>query len=233
MRVNERLAGRVVCATVGTVGALLLVSACNTGTSGPAAATTTGPVTSSAAPVATTPPASTPPATTAGAPAAQSSATPRCHTKDLSIALGAKKSTDTPQSVQGQLGALDHEEVPVIYTNISGHTCTMFGFGGVDLHGPSDAPGEPGFARQGPVFSVPRDGLAAKVVRLAPGAHAHVAIDYIVSDAQVKWQPTSIVVTPPDETTQLTATWNTGDSVLLDSEGRVGEPSLQPVTAGN
>lgn len=230
MRGNAKLVGRAAVGTVAAFGAVALVSACGgPAQSAAAPATTTTSATSGFTPV---PAGAAQPATGAAAPAA-STAAPRCHTSDLSIALGPKRSTDTAQSVQGELGALDHEAVAVIYTNNSGHPCTMFGFGGVDLHGPSDGPGLPGSKPQGPVFSVPRDALTPTTVLLAPGGHAHVTINYIVSDATVKWLPTGIVVTPPDETTQLTASWTTGDPVLLDSEGQVGEPSLQPVMSGS
>jgi hypothetical protein len=109
----------------------------------------------------------------------------------------------------------------------------MSGYGGVDLHGPSDPPAIPNTPAQGPVFSVHRSGLPVRTVTLTPGATAHVSISYLVPTAGVRWLPTQAVVTPPNETTQLTVPWTTGDPVLLESEGEAGAPTISPVAAGS
>ncbi|HET6504280.1 MAG TPA: DUF4232 domain-containing protein [Amycolatopsis sp.] len=189
----------------------LLLGACQssaTGASEPSTpSSSTGPTT-----VATS-------AEAAGSGAGQASSTsvPRCHTADLSASLGAKQGS-------GQV------TVPLVYTNTSGHTCTLDGFGGVDLHGPNDA-------TFGPVYSLPRESATPKLVRLAPGASAHVPITYLVGDASPgpdvgNWLPTTVVATPPDETTQLTVPWTMGDTVERQDAATHPGTYIGPVTEG-
>jgi hypothetical protein len=170
--------------------------------------------------------------TSAATPAKSDTGTPSCHTADLSAAFGAKKSLNTPQSVQGELGALDHEEVALVYTNISGHDCTMDGFGGMDLYGPSLPPGDSMSPPQGPVFSAKRSGATPTSVLLHPGDTAHLEVAYLVSTDRPAWVPTRIAVTPPNETTQLGLNWTVGDAVLLYDGGQNWGPTISPVLAG-
>lgn len=68
---------------------------------------------------------------------------------ELSAALGTKKKL--PVDVQGQLGATGaHCRVDLVWTNTSHASCTLRGFGGVDLDGPYL--GTVG----GPTYSLPR-----------------------------------------------------------------------------
>src|SRR6202000_508756 len=91
----------------------------------PAQQATTGPGTAPSAVTSTT--------ATAGAGVAEADVS-RCHTSDLSAHLGPLTTGDS---------------VHLVYTNPSGHTCTMDGYGGVALRGPADP--------TGPVFSLRRD----------------------------------------------------------------------------
>lgn len=150
-----------------------------------------------------------------GAGQVSSTSVPRCHTADLSARLGAKHGTD-------------QATVPLVYTNTSGHTCTLDGFGGVDLHGPNDA-------NFGPVYSLPRQSATPKLVRLAPGASGHVLITYLVGDGTPgpdvdNWRPTTVVATPPDETTQLTVPWS--DDVQRQDAATHPGTYIGPVTEG-
>lgn len=174
-----------------------------------------------------TPATSTPATSTPSSPAGSASATPtahptpaattRCHTSDLSAALGAKAGT-------GQT------TVPVVYTNTSGHTCTMYGFGGVDLHGPQ-------YPTYGPVYSLPRQQAAPLKVTLAPGGHAHVTITYLLNRGQAArsqpWRPAYLLITPPDETTSLRVAWTTGDAVVRQDGATHPGTYISPVTAGS
>jgi hypothetical protein len=117
----------------------------------------------------------------------------------------------------------------------------MDGYGGIDLHGPSDP--------NGPVFSLRRDPDvqardAAKLpkptlVALAPGGVAHTVITFglwtqgdIGSNGSTKWVPTEIVSTPPNETTSLTTPWPTGIPVVRDDGATVSGSYISPVESG-
>lgn len=192
----------------------LLLGACGS-TGGQAAAPTDASVPPSEAAATPTTPAPLPARSETAAPTS-SGTTPRCHTSDLSARLGAKSGT-------GQV------TVPVIYTNVSDHVCTMQGFGGVDLDGPE-------YPTWGPTYSLPRQEATPQPVRLPLGGHAHVVITYLVDDGQSNvsgpWTPTTVVVTPPDETTQLHLAWTAGDAVARQDAATHPGTYIGPVTAG-
>jgi hypothetical protein len=154
----------------------------------------------------------------------------RCHTADLSVRMG------TPAY------HLDGGSVPLVYTNVSGHTCTMDGFGGVDLHGPADPNGPVDSLRRDPdvqgrdAADLPRPTL----VRLAPGGTAHTLITFrspaggdIGSSGSTSWTPTEVVCTPPDETTTLSTPWLHGVGVLRQDSATVSDTYLGPVQVGS
>lgn len=208
----------------------VLLAACGstgsqaTSPTGNEVASDTATATSTAA---TDAPAARTPATSPTSPPSSASATQtahptpattsRCHTSDLSAALGAKSGT-------GQM------TVPVVYTNTSDHTCTMYGFGGVDLHGPQ-------YPTYGPVYSLRRQQAAPLKVALAPGGHAHVTITYLLNRGQAArsapWRPAYLLITPPDETTSLRVAWTTGDAVLRQDGATHPGTYISPVTAGS
>lgn len=223
------MAGKVVlgAAVGGGVLALGLLTAC--GGPGQAAAgggTTTPPGTASDfAPVTTSASAGS------GAGAVTTgTAVSRCHTKDLSARVGAVSTNASHGST-----------VTLVYTNVSGHECTMDGYGGVDLHGPADP--------NGPVFSLRRDpdvqGRDADSlpkpgrVTLVPGGKAHTVITFglfetgdVGSMGSTRWVPTDIVSTPPNETTSLTTPWPTGVPVLRDDAATISHSYISPVESG-
>jgi uncharacterized protein DUF4232 len=151
-----------------------------------------------------------------------------CRSADLSAALGSK--TELPVDVQGQLGAAGtHYSVNLVWTNHSGHTCTMHGFGGVDVDGPDQG------SSGGPTYSLPRTGETPVTVTLAPGASAHTTIDYIdptSPESGPLWTPTHLEVTPPNETTHLSVPWTAGTPVYQDPQDGPVAASMSPITAG-
>lgn len=200
-----------------------LLGACSGATTGNAAATTQPTFT----PVSANSAAAAPSASSTAPQADGTAAISRCHTGDLSARLGTVTDGDT---------------VHLIYTNKSGHTCTMDGYGGVDLHGPADP--------NGPVFSLRRDpdvqGRDAdklpkpSLVTLAPGGTAHTVITFgryspgdIGSQGSTKWVPTQIVSTPPDETTSLTTPWLPDTPVVRDDGATISRSYLSPIESGS
>ncbi|SEP49017.1 DUF4232 domain-containing protein [Amycolatopsis saalfeldensis] len=155
-----------------------------------------------------------------------------CRSADLKAALGAKQ--EVPTDVQGQLGAAGtHYKVNLVWTNHSGHSCTMQGFGGVDVVGP-------GQGSNHPTFSLPRMGETPAVVKLAAGGTAHTTINYIDpsgvqpdSQAAQLWTPTHLSVTPPNETTHLSVPWTLGTPFYQDSEAGIAAAGISPVIAGS
>ncbi|MFJ5924650.1 DUF4232 domain-containing protein [Kitasatospora sp. NPDC092948] len=85
--------------------------------------------------------------------------------------------------------------------NRSAATCTMHGFPGVDL------------VSDGTTWSLPRARAEqARTVTLPPGGTAYVLIDYLPyrgrgQRGQSEFKVTSMVLTPPDDTGQLTVHW--------------------------
>jgi hypothetical protein len=167
---------------------------------------------------------------TAGSAGVASAAVSRCHTADLSARLGTPTRHD------------DGGTVPLVYTNISQRVCTMDGFGGVDLHGPSDPNGAVDSLRRDPdvqgrdAASLPKPTL----VRLAPGATAHTLITFhspgdgdIGSLGSTSWTPTEVVCTPPNETTQLSTPWLPGVGVLRQDGATVSDTYIGPVQPGS
>jgi Protein of unknown function (DUF4232) len=125
----------------------------------------------------------------AGAPATPSPLS-RCLTTSLAISLGA-----TTQVATGQF------RLPIDFTDVSSQPCTLLGFPGVDL----------GAAATDPLSLARAAGTPARVV-LAPGASAHADLTYLTGpdpacDTTGAWTPTTITITPPDETTSVQMPW--------------------------
>jgi uncharacterized protein DUF4232 len=100
----------------------------------------------------------------------------------------------------------------VILTNASRRTCTLRGYPGVDLVGPDDP-------TLGPTYSLPRESGDVQPVVLAPGASAASLLAFLPKigpdGSEPAWPPTTIVVTPPDSTTQLQTPWIPGGFTVL------------------
>jgi hypothetical protein len=154
-----------------------------------------------------------------------------CTTADLTASLGRKVAL--PVDRQGQLGAAGtHYRIDLVWTNKSATSCTLHGFGGVDIDGP-----DLGMAG-GPTYSLPRTGDAPATVTLAPGASAHTTIGYIDPtganpDATRLWKPTHLEVTPPNQTTHLDVRWTAGTPVYFDPEDDLAAASISPVGTGS
>ncbi|GAA0564629.1 hypothetical protein GCM10010172_55050 [Paractinoplanes ferrugineus] len=114
---------------------------------------------------------------------------PRCHTGDLAVKLG------------GGEGAAGTQYVPLVFTNKSGHKCTLYGYPGVSfVAGDAGTQVNKGFARE--------QNSKKTTVPLAPGGVAHATIagsDVGFFDA-AKCKPVPVRgfrVYPPDETAAL------------------------------
>ena len=129
----------------------------------------------------------------------EKSAEPWCGTDSLSLSTGALETTE----VQSQ------DRLELILTNSSQQSCTLQGYPGVDLVGPDNP-------MLGPVFSVPRADGPSQPFTLAPGASATSFLTFLAPYLpEDYWVPTSIVVTPPDATTQLEVPWISADFAVL------------------
>lgn len=143
---------------------------------------------------------------------------PRCHTADLSPAVNI---------VAGSQGA-GHESINIKLTNTSGHTCTVYGFPGMKLE---DANGS------GQATTVNRDhGIPTTTITVLNGASvattANFDFDVPASDepATGNCEAPSVYlqITPPDETTQLSATIGGGPVTVCEH----GTISVLPFIAG-
>lgn len=138
-------------------------------------------------------------------------AAPRCHTGDLSLRLTG-----------GGEGA-GQRYTGLVLTNTSAHPCTLFGYVGVGMIGPG-----------GPISThLIRDGGASRHITVHPGGSAATSLHWTAVPADDEKpscppKPTTIEVTPPDETTQLTAPWPYGG---LCQHGELHTVPLVPGTA--
>jgi hypothetical protein len=130
------------------------------------------------------------------------SAAPWCATDSLSLSTGALTTTEY----------VGQDQLAVVLTNVSQQSCTLQGYPGVDLVGP-DTP------MWGPVFSLRRQSGDPQPLTLAPGASATSVLTFIGPSTPDRWVPASIVVTPPDATTQLEVAWIPGDFAVLRQDG--------------
>jgi hypothetical protein len=150
----------------------------------------------------------------AGPPTASATA-PRCATTSLHVALGAIK-----QVVNTQY------QVPIVFTNVSAQPCSLLGFPGTDF----------GAAGALPV-SLVRTPVKPARINLAQGGQAHAILTFLAGpdptcDAGGPWIPSTLTVTPPDDTTSVQIPWP-GDSVDDCQTGATHPGSyIGPVIAG-
>ena len=167
-------------------------------------------------------------ATTPAPSGASSSATPgstgaaglpRCHTADLSPAVNI---------VTGSQGA-GSESMNIKLTNQSGHTCTVYGYPGMKLEDTNAS---------GQATTVTRNrGLTPATLTVANGASvattARFDFDMPVPDepqtGNCEAPSVYLQITPPDETTQLSATI-TGGPVTVCNHGTI---DVLPFVAGS
>ncbi|MET8871542.1 DUF4232 domain-containing protein [Nocardia sp. NPDC004604] len=128
-------------------------------------------------------------------PTATSSAAPApCAAETLNLSTRERPSDSPGQS-----------RLEVVMTNTSTQSCSVQGFPGIDLVGPED----PTF---GPTYQLPRQAADPAPLTVEPGAAVSSVLTYLPGSRD-GWVPATIVVTPPDTTTQLQAPWPAGVSV--------------------
>ncbi|MEU9553933.1 DUF4232 domain-containing protein [Streptomyces fumanus] len=140
------------------------------------------------------------PGDTAGSASASARTDGRCHTSALRASVGRMD----PGAGQ--------RNFPVVLTNISSRTCTLYGYPGLAF---TDAAGR----QLGP--DPERTAASPETVRLVPGASAWAALSFAdpgISGARTA-DPATLLVTPPDERDPLKVTWTAGD-VPVSGGGR-------------
>lgn len=162
--------------------------------------------------------AAPPPVATAAIDAGTSTASAtalRCETTSLDVELGTTKQVASAQY-----------QVPIVFTNVSSAPCSLLGFPGADF----------GAAGAGPV-SLVRTPAKPTRISLAPSAQAHAVLTYLAGpdptcDAGGPWIPSTLTITPPDDTTSVQLPW-TGGSVDDCQSGATHPGSyVGPVIAG-
>ncbi|MFD4502808.1 DUF4232 domain-containing protein [Streptomyces sp. NPDC058457] len=109
-------------------------------------------------------------------------------------------------------GTGQQKHAVVAFTNKSGHSCTMYGFPGVDL------------VNSGQKWSLPRTNATPKRVTLANGASTNFAITFLVpaQGDSSDFTPTTVVVTAPNQRTSFDLPWHGGAVVLQDGATHPG-----------
>ncbi|MGY5053747.1 DUF4232 domain-containing protein [Streptomyces sp. 900105755] len=109
-------------------------------------------------------------------------------------------------------GTGQQKHAVVAFTNKSGHSCTMYGFPGVDL------------VNSGQKWSLPRTNATPKRVTLANGASTNFAITFLVPGQgdSSDFTPTTVVVTAPNQRTSFDLPWHGGAVVLQDGATHPG-----------
>jgi hypothetical protein len=183
---SPAIAARAALAAVALACGGVLLAACGSSGGSPAAgSTTTKTVTTTA-----TPPASTPPPPATGSTSSPHAAGPApCATSGLSVKLGAGN------------GAAGSTYVPIVFTNTSGSSCSLFGYPGVSFVS-GQGGSQIGSAAQ-------RDSTqAAQNVVLAAGGVAHAflrvvqAANFPVADCKPVTAST-LKIFPPEQTVPL------------------------------
>lgn len=197
-------------ATVGLLAAL--TAAALAGCSAAPAAPATVPPPPVASPTSSAPATPTPTAESTATSAAAAPEKGKCLLSDLRPAVGR---------TTGEAG---QRHTTVVWTNTSPSTCTMFGYGGVDLQGPPDP--------MGTTYSLPRQtSEQPALVRLGPGDQAHSVITWLPSQSGPGWTPTKLLITPPDETHSAVLDWPGGAVQRQDGATHPGT-YLGPVQRG-
>ncbi|HZV27742.1 MAG TPA: DUF4232 domain-containing protein [Acidothermaceae bacterium] len=142
--------------------------------------------------LAATPPPVATPLIGPSSPTASTTA-PRCATTALDVALGSIGQTVNTQS-----------QVPIVFTNVSAQPCSLLGFPGTEF----------GAAGALPVDLVRTPAKPVRV-NLVPGGQAHAVLTFLsgpdpTCDAGGPWIPSTLTVTPPDDTTSVQIPWPGG-----------------------
>ncbi|MEV5643259.1 DUF4232 domain-containing protein [Streptomyces flaveolus] len=201
------------------VAVLGMLTACGTD-SGTASTTQTGraehPAGASSSPLPDrstggAPTAGTVPTDTAGSASASARTDGRCHTSELRASVGRVD----PGAGQ--------RNFPVVLTNTSERTCTLYGYPGaafVDASGKQLGP-DPQRAPESP-----------RTVTLTPGRSAWAGLSFSspqISGARAA-APARLLVTPPDERNPIEVTWTAGEVPVGGNESSVSVTALAPGT---
>ncbi|MBQ1095082.1 DUF4232 domain-containing protein [Streptomyces sp. b94] len=193
------------------VALLALVSACGSESSTSSAPQpteaprTTGPDTGAS----TTPAVTTAPSDTAGSASASARTDGRCHTSELRAAVGRVD----PGAGQ--------RNFPIVLTNTSDRTCTLYGYPGaafVDASGKQLGP-DPERAPSSP-----------RTVTLTAGKSAWAGLSFSspqISGARTA-TPAALLVTPPDERDPIKVAWKAGEVPVGGDESSVSVTALEP-----
>lgn len=109
-------------------------------------------------------------------------------------------------------GTGQQKHAVVAFTNKSGHSCTMYGFPGVDL------------VNSGQQWSLQRTNATPRRVTLANGAAADFTITFLVpaQGDSPTFTPTTVVITAPNQRTSYDLPWHGGAVVLQDGATHPG-----------
>jgi hypothetical protein len=129
--------------------------------------------------------------------------------------------TASPGRTTGEAG---QRHTTAVWTNTSTSDCLMDGFGGVDLEGPDDPMGR--------TYTLPHTSAAPESFRLAPGHAAHTTITWLPPQDRPGWTPTSMLVTPPNETRSARLDWPGGAVLRQDGATHPGT-YISPVSPGS
>lgn len=128
----------------------------------------------------------------------------RCHTAGLGFSFG---------SGDGKVSSSDdQQQLAVVLKNKTSAACTIQGFPGVDLKS------------SGGSWSLTRSSATPKKVTLAAGSSTMFTITFLPwnQGSGTEFKATSVVVTPPNETTSTTLTWPGGSVQLQDGATHPG-----------
>ncbi|MDX3761827.1 DUF4232 domain-containing protein [Streptomyces mirabilis] len=128
----------------------------------------------------------------------------RCHTAGLGFSFG---------SGDGKVSSSDdQQQLAVVLKNKTSAACTIQGFPGVDLKS------------SGGSWSLTRSGATPKKVTLAAGGSTTFTITFLPwnQGSGTEFKATSVVVTPPNETTSTTLAWPGGSVLLQDGATHPG-----------
>ncbi|MFE5599234.1 DUF4232 domain-containing protein [Streptomyces coelicoflavus] len=202
-------------ALLGLVTACGSESATSSGTPEPSKAaahsSSAAPGRSTATPGDTAPAVGAAPSDTAGSASASARADGRCHTSELRAAVGRVD----PGAGQ--------RNFPVVLTNTSERTCTVYGYPGaafVDASGKQLGP-DPERAPGSPV-----------TVTLTPGESAWAGLSFSspqISGARTA-TPAALLVTPPDEREPLKVKWTAGEVPVGGNASSVSVTALEAGT---
>lgn len=148
--------------------------------------------------------ATTDPGSTTGTGTGTGTSSTRCHTAGLTFSFGPGDGTVSSSD--------DQQKLAVVLKNKGSATCTLQGFPGVDLKS------------AGGSWSLVRSSVTPKKATLAPGNSATFVISFLpwTKGSGTEFKATSVIVTPPNETTSATLTWPGGSVLLQDGATHPG-----------